>query len=321
MELVAVDLGGTHARFAIARLDATGDWSLTHETVLRTADHPGFEQAWAAFALACGRALPNAASIAVAAPADAEVIQLTNNAWTLDRGALRTALGLDEVTIVNDFAAVAYSIDRLGPADLVHLCGPDAPLPDRGPISVIGPGTGLGVALLVRDGLTGHVIPTEGGHTDFAPVDPIDDAILAHLRTRHRRVSVERVVAGPGLAAIHAVLARLEGMAVPAIEDRALWTLALAGTDALARATLDRFCMALGSAAGDVALAHGARAVVVAGGLGLRLAERLPRSGFRDRFVAKGRFESLMDRLPVKMLTHTQPGLLGAAAAFAASKA
>jgi glucokinase len=90
------------------------------------------------------------------------------------------------------------------------------------------------------------------------------------------------------------------------------------GADSLAAAAFDRFCLALGAVAGDIALAQGAEAVVIGGGLGLRLKDHLPRSGFRDRFIAKGRFERRMDEMPVKLITHPQPGLFGAAAAFAA---
>jgi glucokinase len=96
-----------------------------------------------------------------------------------------------------------------------------------------------------------------------------------------------------------------------------LWTAALQGSDSLAAAALDRFCLSLGAVAGDIALAQGATGVVIAGGLGLRLADHLPRSGFAQRFVAKGRFERMMSDIPVKLITHPQPGLYGAAAAFA----
>ena len=157
----------------------------------------------------------------------------------------------------------------------------------------------------------------EGGHIDYAPLDGIEDAILARLRKRFRRVSVERVVSGPGLANIYEGLAAIEGRSVHVGDDKALWTTALAGKDSLAVAALDRFCMTLGSVAGDIALAQGASAVVIAGGLGLRLIEVLPRSGFASRFTAKGRFERMMSSIPVKGITYPHPGLFGAAAAFA----
>jgi glucokinase len=159
---------------------------------------------------------------------------------------------------------------------------------------------------------------TEGGHIDFAPLDSIEDAVLAKLRKRYRRVSVERVVSGPGLVEIYETLAGIEGRAIQPLDDKALWALGTSGEDSLAAAAVDRFCLSLGSVAGDIALAQGGFAgVVIAGGLGLRIKDTLLRSGFAERFRAKGRFEALMAGLPVKLITHPQPGLFGAAAAFA----
>jgi glucokinase len=153
------------------------------------------------------------------------------------------------------------------------------------------------------------VQPTEGGHIDYAPLDGIEDAILARLRKRHRRVSVERVVAGPGIVDIYETLALIEGTPFIPRDDKAIWTLGSSGEDSLAAAAIDRFCLSLGSVAGDLALAHGAQAVVMAGGLGLRIKDCLVRSGFAERFRAKGRFEQIMAQMPVKLITHPQPGL------------
>jgi glucokinase len=236
-------------------------------------------------------------------------------------GQLHDRLGVDAVTLVNDFGAVAHAVAHAGPEYFTHLSGPDVPLPEKGTISIPGPGTGLGVAQLWRDGPGSyHVQATEGGHIDFAPLDAIDDALLARLRQRHRRVSVERVVSGPAIVDIYETLAVLEGKPITPLDDRTIWTL---GTDpekrrenVLCATAVDRFCLSLGSAAGDYALVHGAVAVVIAGGLGLRICDTLVASGFGDRFRAKGRFENLMAGLPVKLITHPQPGLLGAAAAF-----
>ena len=183
---------------------------------------------------------------------------------------------------------------------------------------MLGPGTGLGVAHVWRDGRgTYRVQATEGGHIDYAPLDSIEDAILARLRQRYRRVSAERVVCGPGIIDIYEALAGMEGRAIQPLDDRTLWTLGTSGEDSLAAAAVDRFCLALGSFAGDIALAQGANGVVIAGGLGLRIRDTLLQSGFASRFKAKGRFEGLMAALPVKLITHPQPGLFGAAAAFA----
>ena len=152
---------------------------------------------------------------------------------------------------------------------------------------------------------------------DYAALDGIEDAILRRLRKTYTRVSAERIASGPGIVAIYETLAELEGRAVRHMDDKVIWTEALEGTDSLALAALDRFCLALGAIAGDLALAHGAGGVVIAGGLGLRIKDKLLRSGFDQRFVAKGRFQQLMAKIPVKLITHPQPGLFGAAAAFA----
>jgi glucokinase len=313
-ELVAVDIGGTHARFALARME--GDRvRLEPETVLRTGDFAGLADAWGAFGKVLGRPLPRQAGIAVAAPVEGETVRLTNNHWTVARADLARQLDLGAFALVNDFAAVAHAVAVCGHEHLRHLCGPDRPLPADGVISVVGPGTGLGVAMLVRGGGGDgdRVVATEGGHIAFAPVDDFEDQLLARLRRRFGRVSVERVVAGPGLREICAVLGAGEcGV------DKALWGAALESSDPLAIDALERFCRSLGSVAGDLALSQGAQAVVIAGGLGLRLAPVLRQSGFAARFAEKGRFRSHLETLPVKVITHQQPGLLGAAAAFAA---
>jgi glucokinase len=316
-EIVAVDIGGTHARFALARVADGRVTFLGDAVTLKTADHASFETAWEAFGRQTGATLPRAVAMALAAPLGDELIRFTNNPWVIRPAHLGERLAVDLCTLINDFGAVGHAVAQAGAAHLDHLCGPDIALPATGTISIIGPGTGLGVAHVWRSGGDYHVQATEGGHIDFAPIDAIDDRLLARLRQRHRRVSVERVVSGPGLVDIHATLAAIEGRAVPALDATSLWALGLSGNDSLATAAVDRFCLSLGSVAGDIALAQGGGGVVIAGGLGLRLRETLAQSGFASRFCAKGRFEPLMASLPVKLITHPQPGLFGAAAAFA----
>ena len=320
-QLVAVDIGGTHARFALAEVAGGRVVALGPETTLRTAEHASFQTAWEAFGEGLGRALPKAAAIAVAGPVQGpkenHVIKFTNNPWIIRPGQVNEELGVERHLLINDFAAVGHAVAQADAAHFLHLAGPDVALPVEGTISVVGPGTGLGVAHVWRDAHGYRVSATEGGHIDFAPLDAIEDAILTRLRERYRRVSVERVVAGPGLAEIRATLARLEGKAVLETDDMALWALAMSGEDSLAAAALDRFCLALGSVAGDLALAQGASATVIAGGLGYRIRDHLVRSGFAERYTAKGRFAGMMAELPVKLIVHPQPGLLGAAAAFA----
>lgn len=318
MEVVAVDIGGTHARFAIAQVENGRVVSLGEPVTQKTAEHASFPLAWHAFAQTLDRPIPRAAAIAVASPVNDELIKLTNNPWIIRPPLVKERLGVDAFTIINDFGAIGHAVGQLPDSDFLHLCGPDASLPDKGAITVCGPGTGLGVAQVFRTG-TGayHVISTEGGHIDFAPLDKIEDEYVRRLRPSYTRVSAERIVSGPGIVPIYETLAQIEGHPVKSRDDKAIWALALEGNDPLAEAALDRFCLALGAVAGDLALAHGPTGVVIAGGLGLRLKDRLLNSGFGQRFIAKGRFQSLMSSIPVKLITHPQPGLYGAAAAFA----
>lgn len=315
--IVTADIGGTHARFAIAEVADGKVASLGEPTKMACADHASFQTAWEAYGEAIGEKLPRAASIALAAPIAGDLIKLSNNPWVIRPALVNSKLGLDTHLLLNDFAAVAHAVDAVGPEHLAHVAGPEAPLPEDGIVSVIGPGTGLGVAILARIEGRGHVFATEGGHSDFAPLDRIEDKLLERLRGDHTRVSVERVVAGPGIRPILETIAEIEGRPMPQGDDKALWTMALAGENSLAEAALDRFCQCLGAVAGDIALTHGPGPVVLAGGLGLRLAKILPQSGFAERFAAKGRYRKLMEQQPVSIITHPEPGLFGAAAAFA----
>lgn len=316
MNLVAVDIGGTHARFAMAEIKDRRVIALGEATTFKTAEHASFQIAWEAFGQLAGP-LPRAVAIAIAGPITGEAIRFTNNPWIIRPAEVGARLGVDAWRLVNDFEAVGHAVATASADDFIHLTGPDAPLPPEGLITVIGPGTGLGVAWVQRNRGRYHVQATEGGHIEYAPLDAVEDAIVARLRARYRRVSAERVVSGPGLVDIHETLAAGERRGTAPRDDKALWTAGMDGSDGLAADAVDRFCLSLGSVAGDIALAQGADAVVIAGGLGLRIKDVLVRSGFAERFRAKGRFEELMARIPVKLIVHPQPGLFGAAAAFA----
>jgi len=317
MEVVAVDIGGTHARFAVAEVAEGRVVSISEPMTQKVAEHPSLQLAWQAFGEELGRPLPKAAALAVASPVGGEIIKLTNNPWIIRPALIPDRLGADTWTVVNDFEAIGHAVAQMGPEHFLHLCGPDEALPEKGAITVCGPGTGLGVAQVFRHRAGYDVIATEGGHSDFAPLDPIEDALVKRLRKTYTRVSKERVVAGPAIVSLYETLAELEGKPVHRLDDKAIWALALEGKDEVAVAALDRFCLSLGAVAGDLALCHGPKGVVIAGGLGLRLKDHLLQSGFGQRFVAKGRFQGLMSSIPVKLITHPQPGLYGAAAAFA----
>ncbi|MDT8438839.1 MAG: glucokinase [Wenzhouxiangellaceae bacterium] len=319
-ELVLVaDIGGTNARFALANLDGDERPNLHDEKKLSGDQFASLQHAIRHYIASIGtHTTIRRAAIAVASPVTGDEIRLTNRAWSFSRSEMQQELGLDELLVINDFGAAARSIPALKPEEkmLIHHGDADRPLP---PISVIGPGTGMGVALITEfDEHRWHVIETEGGHISFAPQGNEETQIFEWLLARHDRVSVERVLSGDGLARIHAALAGKdpsrtrtphEELASPA------WIVsqALAGEDVIARRSLARFCAMLGSFAGDCALIHGARTVAIAGGMTPRFANFLKASAFVERFLAKGRFAAWMERVRVALVTYPEPGLLGAA--------
>ena len=158
----------------------------------------------------------------------------------------------------------------------------------------------------------GDVLETEGAHIHFAPLDETETRVSQAIADKYGRTSVERIVSGPGLADVVRALSPGESRDEPAI-----WQQAIAGEEPLLRQALGLFLDSYGAAAGDLSLAHGAMGVVLTGGLTNRLLPLIPASGFHRRFLAKGRYRARMETVPVKLVTHPQPGLFGAAAAFA----
>jgi glucokinase len=152
MEIVTADIGGTPARFALATIADGKVAALAGESVLKTAQHASLQTAWEAFGVQLGRPLPRAAAIAVACPVQGDVLKFTNNPWIIRVSALKPQLGLDALTLINDFGAVGHAVAHLDDSHFRPICGPRTPLPADGIISVIGPGTGLGVAQVVCHG-------------------------------------------------------------------------------------------------------------------------------------------------------------------------
>jgi len=316
-QIVSVDVGGTNARFAIAEVDAGGVRHLGEPVTFATGSVAGLSAAWQRFAEVQADPLPRAAAIAVAGPVNSQEIRFTNSHWVLRPADIAADLGVESHVLINDFEAVGHAVAAAGDEHFEHLAGP-TDIPAHGTTTVAGPGTGLGVAALIRrpDG-SYRVQPTEGGHVGFAPEDRMEEQILSFVRGSLPRVSVERMCSGPAIVPLAEAIARIEGLPMPSGDDRELWLSAITRTDPVAVKAMERFCMILGAAAGDLALAHGANSVVIAGGLGLRLRDQIVASGFAERFAFKGRYRELMESIPVRLITHPQPGLFGAAVAFA----
>jgi glucokinase len=312
MRIVVGDIGGTHARFAIVAL-GDGRPDIGSMKRYRTREHDGLEMAWARFADECGQPLPKDAALAIAAPIEGEVLRFMNSDWRIPRFKIADTLGLDRLLLLNDFGAVAHAVSVLGPDELEPLTGPSN-LPAEGVVSVLGPGTGLGVALFSRRDGKVSVIETEAAHIGFAPLDPEEEELSDALVELYGRASVERVVSGPGLIDIYRHLGGATEIGPNNAGD--LWSAAIDGHDAIAAHALDILVRCFGAAAGDISLAHGAMGVAITGGLANRIAHLLRAPAFAARFTAKGRYRERMQRVPVVLATYPEPGLLGAAVAF-----
>lgn len=315
-KIVTVDIGGTHSRFALATIQDGSVVDLGPCRTLKTADYQHFADAWLAYAEQCDHPLPRAASIAIAAPVRGPDVQMTNGSWSLNARRLANDLNLDRVHLCNDFGAMAYGVAALNTTDLIAFGGPKTPLPGDGSITIAGPGTGFGVALLARRDRQITVVETEGGHIQFAPANEIEQLVQDHLRQRHGRVSIERVLCGGGLRVFASALAQIEGQPLQAENDSIAWVSALSGNDPRWRNALLHYLSAMGHAAGELALCHGANAFVLVGKLAQRLAPVIADSDFGRRFESKGRYGDYMSQIVQAVAMHPELGLLGAAAAF-----
>ena len=310
--IVVGDIGGTNARFALAEVSDGRVVSLGEPVILHTKDYEGLPSAWKAYGEQIGEPLPRLASFGIAGPITGGPVDFKNSDWVVYPDTIEQDLGLDRVLLLNDFGAMAHAVQALDAHYFTHVCGPDVALPDHGAISVLGPGTGLGVAVLQRTKAGPVILETEGAHIHFAPLNEAERLVSERLEAKYERTSVERIVSGPGLGDI--VRAMVPG---DSRDDPTLWAAAIAGEETLLRNALDLFLDSYGAATGDLSLAHGAMGVALTGGLTNRLLPLIPQSGFHARFCAKGRYRSRMETVPVKLVTHPQPGLFGAAAAFA----
>lgn len=318
--LLAADIGGTHTWLALAPA-ATPDRP-AHRARFDNAAWPDFEALLAAFLDEAG-ARPACACLAVAAPVapGQRVAVLTNRTWRIDTDRLSARLGGVPVCLVNDFAAVAHAVPHLDPEHLVPV-QPGTADPEA-PAALMGAGTGLGQALLLECRETGrfHVLPTEGGHSDFAPQCEEDWSLLRRLQRLYgTHVSWERVLSGRGLVELyrfhcgpapHPDFAAAE--AAGADPAPVVTRLGLHGGDPAAEQALRHFTRLYGAQAGNLALQSLCRrGLFIGGGIARHLLPYLVSATFLEAFLAKGRFRALLDTLPVHVIVHPWPGLLGA---------
>jgi glucokinase len=323
--VLAADIGGTNAKLALARFDGSARTLIKRETYA-SREYQGLASVVHAF-LSDPHVSPHipsiaAACFAVAGPVENGRAHLTNVDWQIDESALPQACALPRVRVINDFEAAALGIEHLEAHDLLTL--QEGTPVERGERVVIGAGTGLGVGRLAWSEGRYHVHASEGGHSDFAPADVLQDRLVAYLRRSFQHVSTERVLSGAGLPRILEFLEESSGHPrEPALIDAmarddpavAITQFALAQRDPLAMQALDVFVCAYGAFAGNMALttlAHGG--VYVAGGIAPKIAARLGDGTFIRAFAAKGRFRSLLQGLPVHAVMNADVGVYGALA-------
>jgi glucokinase len=319
--LLVGDIGGTRSLLELF-VERDGVLRGVHEYSCRSGSFASFDALLDEFFAQAGvaRGGVEAACFSVAGPVDGGVSALTNLDWRIDAAALSARYAIPEVRLINDFAAVGHGIESLGEHDVVTV--QRAVAQPHGTRLVVGAGTGLGVGVLTWQGDGYAVHSSEGGQTDFAPLDETQDALLASLRKPFGRVSYERVVSGPGLLRIFGFLQDAGGerpsrQLLDAMqrqdESAAISEFAVGKLDPLAVRALELFISVYGAFAGNMALTTLSRGgVYIAGGIARQIAGKLNDGGFIRAFTDKGRFADLLRRYPVHIVTDPKIGIKGA---------
>lgn len=310
---LVADIGGTNARFAIAHGSAESGFRLDEVRRLKNEDFEDMRAAAHAYLESCESERPKRACVAVAGPVSSEQIRLTNSNWKFRADELASELGLDYLLPVNDFAAQARGAP-LTPGKDLAIINPAEPDPTA-PAAVLGPGTGLGLGLLIprRDGII--VVPTEGGHAGFAPRTNEEVAVGQFIADEYGYVSWERLLSGRGLVNIHRALCNMEGETWPGHRPEDITSEAMSDASSMSRRVVDLFCAALGAYAGDVAVMAGARGgIYLGGGILPRIRPLLEKSAFEARFTRRGPMTRYASGIPVSLILSDEAPLLGAAA-------
>jgi glucokinase len=302
--ILAGDIGGTKTLLGLAQ-----DGELRVDRRYANADFSDFAAVLAAF-FADTQTDPariGGGCLALAGPVadDGRTARLTNLPWIIDSAALSRRFGMPALRLVNDFAGAAMGAVTSSPAQRFTL-QQGAPLA-MAPCLVVGAGTGLGMAMVLPENGGWRIVPGEGGHVAFAPADAQQMALWAFLRQRHGRVTWERIVSGPGLAAIH------EHLVGAVLTPEQIGINALADPACAEHRSLELFLAAYGAFAGDMALACLARGgVFLAGGIAAKLLPLLQHGGFLAAFNAKAEHAAIAARMPVHVAIDPLLGLRGA---------
>lgn len=265
---------------------------------------------------------PEIATFGVAGPVHDEIVRVTNLPWVVDSKELRRVLQIEDVYLINDLEAIAFSIPALNESDLEKV--KEGNRHSNGPIAVIAPGTGLGEAFLFWDGNRYRPIPSEGGHTDFAPATPLELELLKYLQPRLGHVSYERVCSGLGIPNLYAFFRDTEICEEPSwlreeLENAddptpLIFKYAQEGKAKICEKTVSLFLSILGSEAGNLVLQVLATGgVFLGGGIPPRIVPELRSDTFLKAFTEKGRFKEFLMDVPVDVIMNSKAALFGAA--------
>jgi glucokinase len=319
MKVLAGDIGGTRIRFAI--IDVQGQrLKPEYEQSLLSRDYASLEPVLEKFAAAAG--LPfDAVCLGIAGPVIDGRCIATNLPWKIDAERIRSILSLQSVSLINDLAANALGIRALSEQDF-FMVNPGRPN-SAGNACIIAAGTGLGEAGMFWDGQQYQPFPSEGGHCDFAPATDFDFRLHRFLADRYGHVSWERVVSGMGIVNLFEflchensepepqwfVLEKEHGDAASAISNAALRE----GNPRCVE-TMRLFLRYYGAEAGNLALKTMASGgVYIGGGIAPKLVQLFGPSNFLEALCAKGRMQSLLQDMPVKVILNDKTALFGAA--------
>ncbi len=322
--ILAGDIGGTNARMALAEV-SDGKLKIVAGKDYKGREYHGLDSVIRAFLAENPDANVEAACMAAAGPVREGVINTTNLPWTVVAADIAQLLNLPTVHLLNDLEANALGIPALSPEDFVVLnAGGSHAVGNQ---CVVSAGTGLGEAGIFWDGKHHHVFACEGGHTDFAARTDTEIELLKYLRERFKdssgRVSVERVLSGPGLVNIYQFFRDSQGLKEPGwlaqeismnAAASAISKAALAGTAEIAVKSLDLFVSLYGAEAGNMGLKTLAvGGVFIGGGIAPKIAPKMTSGLFMEGFTAKGRMRPLLESMPVRMITNDKTALLGSA--------
>jgi glucokinase len=311
--VVVVDVGGTNARFA---LQPAPDAPLGEAVHLKTHDYPGLVEAAEAAVVAHG-ARPRSLLVCGAGAVDGRKLKLTNAPWVIDGPDAVRRLGLAQGLLFNDFEAQALSLPAI-PRGWARPIGPVG-FGASGPQVILGPGTGLGIGALVEAAGRHTPLASEACHIDFGPVGDEESALWPHLERVYGRVTTESVLAGPGLARVHAARVAALGLPKPTLDPPAVTAAALADPEGAEAASLRLYWRIIARFAGDMGVTFFATGgVTLAGGVLPRIVEFLDDSTFRRAFEAKAPMDALARRIPTRLIIRPDAVLAGMAAIAAA---